>query len=832
MRVSGYRILAGFVVLITSTILYAQEQSSEITPSNDSVSVQAPAGRSDETVPVNTSESGAGTVDSAQSASLPEPAPTGLPGATGDSTVKEGVTASGEKTPVSVSDTGAEADSDDQVQSLDKIVVSATRTRRRISETPASVTIIQQKEIETSAAKDINDLVANKTGVIVRRSVGMGEGVPSDISMRAIPGALAASRTLILVDGIPTNASGTPFLILNEIPVEIIDNIEIVRGPYSSLYGANAFGGVINVTTKNGFGVPTYGALFENSYPFSVLERWRRGERVGKAARSGAQQALWNGELSSSGGNEKINYLVNAGYRAIGNYLLNDSALVKAPGVQYKIPAKNYDYADLRLLGKIGYRFNDRLSAELHTRYFKSDLGFGVTRYSPDTTDIDIFAEKFIVGPKLSWKVSDAADIKAGGYLRLVNGSYMNEMGGKQISWKSHSADWQLDLQGIIRPVEGHVLTVGSEFLSNGITFGDLVNKLNDSIVSSGVYDRISNAGAYVQDEISLFGLLRLVPGVRMDYHTVFGAAFSPKLGISAAVNQFLHLRGSAGRAFRAPNHAELFMPPIPLRDSIPLMSNPDLKPEYIWAYDIGADVVPVKNMKFQIGGFYNNMRDLIGQGIVITRLKLDLPDMEYDYFITHQNISRAWSAGVEFDGEWSVVREVTLKAGYVYERSHNESASAMAEYFKKIGSDRPTDIELDYIPRHKGSAGLRLSRTFNKAKVFFTFDEMIVGTRHYLNFIQLRTGSDASDLDLSDMLKRIDPVTKELVNPRDYKVKISPPYEKLPTYLRTDLLLRCDVGRFFGTVSVQNLFNADYEESFGTLAPGRLATIKIGAQF
>ena len=76
-------------------------------------------------------------------------------------------------------------------QSLDRMVVSATRTRRLMSETPASVTVISRKEIETSPAKDINDLIANKTGVQVRRFVGMGEGVPSDIIMRGIPGALA-----------------------------------------------------------------------------------------------------------------------------------------------------------------------------------------------------------------------------------------------------------------------------------------------------------------------------------------------------------------------------------------------------------------------------------------------------------------------------------------------------------------------------------------------------------------------------------------------------------------------------------------------------------------
>jgi len=59
-----------------------------------------------------------------------------------------------------------------------------------------------------------------------------------------------------LVDGIPTNLSGAPFLIMNEVPLDAIERVEIVRGPFSSLYGANAFGGVINIITREASGKP------------------------------------------------------------------------------------------------------------------------------------------------------------------------------------------------------------------------------------------------------------------------------------------------------------------------------------------------------------------------------------------------------------------------------------------------------------------------------------------------------------------------------------------------------------------------------------------------
>lgn len=707
------------------------------------------------------------------------------------------------------------------VQLLDKMVVSATRTRRKISETPASVSVITSKDIELSPAKDINDLIANETSVQVRRYVGMGEGVPSDIMMRGIPGALAATRTLILVDGIPTNASGTPFLILNEIPVEIIESIEIVRGPYSSLYGANAFGGVINVVTKRGDGPPGGAAVFETGYPFSVLNAWLNDEHIGEAARTGAKQALWNGDIMSSGGNEKINYLVNGGYRTIGNYFMNDSALVKTSDTSYFIPAENYDYTDTRLFGMVGYRFSEKLSLDLHARYFKSDLGFGYTRYSPDTVDIDIAGYKLIIGPQLNYTVNDAVTLRAVGYGRQVVGSYADEMNSRPIVWEANTRDWQIDLQGVIKIDENHILSVGSEYLINNITFGDVEDASTDTLVEKGLSERITNGGAYLQDEIALFDRLHLVPGLRVDYHSEFGMAFSPKLGVSHTFTDRIRARGSAGRAFRAPNHTEMFMPRLSIDDNVTLVSNPDLQPEYIWAFDAGVDF-NWSALEVQLGGFYNNMKDLIGQGIHINREAFLTGVWKAD--VTHDNISSAWSAGGECETTWKILRGLSLTGSYTFMQSRNNNASDMAAYFKRHLGERSgttkEDIPLDYIPTHKGSIGFRTAGNFGPVCLSFTFDELIIGERYYLNFGHVQIG-DENEL-------RIIPNSRDLTAPP----KVNPPLSRLPSYARTDLMLQCRYQKYWLTVAVQNLFNAEYEESFGTLAPRQLATVKIGASF
>ncbi|TBR19744.1 TonB-dependent receptor, partial [bacterium] len=130
---------------------------------------------------------------------------------------------------------------------LEPITVTVSRGAKKISETPASVSIISNRDIAQSDAKNISDLLKNIEGVYTYDSSGVG--TVGTINMRGFYGGMS-SHQLVLVDGIPQNKGKDKLVDWDLISLDNIDSIEVVRGPASAMYGDNAMSGVINIITK------------------------------------------------------------------------------------------------------------------------------------------------------------------------------------------------------------------------------------------------------------------------------------------------------------------------------------------------------------------------------------------------------------------------------------------------------------------------------------------------------------------------------------------------------------------------------------------------------
>jgi len=131
---------------------------------------------------------------------------------------------------------------------LSEIVVTATRTDRPVEKIPANVTVISRNMLQKRSGLSTDDFLASEPGVDVRRASGIFTISP-DIALRGM-GANEPSRTLVMIDGVPINKTDTGEANWNRIKSEDIERIEIVRGPASAVYGANAMGGVINFITR------------------------------------------------------------------------------------------------------------------------------------------------------------------------------------------------------------------------------------------------------------------------------------------------------------------------------------------------------------------------------------------------------------------------------------------------------------------------------------------------------------------------------------------------------------------------------------------------------
>jgi outer membrane receptor for ferrienterochelin and colicins len=666
--------------------------------------------------------------------------------------------------------------------SLDKMVITATRTPRSIKEMPAVVTVITKEQIEASPAKTISDILLYEPGIVVQRPSGMGEGIPAGINIRGVPTALAATRTLILMDGIPTNAVGTPFLLLNEIPMEAIERIEVVRGPYSNLYGANALGGVINVITKSatpGFHGDIYGGI-----GYSVLRE------------IGAINTLASGKFS---------YVVNGMYRGTNNYLYKDSTLYRNGNKEYIRPVENRGYDEERVIAKVGYAFNSRTNLTLQSRFFKSNLQFGQT-WHPGSTGMEptgivrsTEGGKFLIGPSLKINVSDVLDVKFGGYFRTLSGKYFDQGYTRTLPqdtvasvWDASSNDGELDGQALLRLSEHQSLTAGYDVLFNSVDFGANLDKnTGDTLLGSYATSKsITNVGFYIQDELKYFSRLVLVAGARVDRHSVFGIALSPRIGASYKLLDNLRLRSSAGRAYRAPNLTELYMPDLMLGFGKVIAPNPALKPEYIWTVDGGAESDLAKWVTVHVDGFYNRMDDLI-KPILDTIYTSDTVP-EGGAKVSQINGGNAISAGMETGVSVKVKQWLAIFTNYTYTWS----------------KDLKTKSSLDFIPKHALNVGIMGKKDFGKVTLEGSIDGQIINSRSYLD---------------------VENPIPNLTNPENSTWPSLYP----TSYSRADLSARIwYISKIWFALDVQNVFNQKIEEAAGSLAPGRLISARIGYKF
>ncbi|MCG4455226.1 TonB-dependent vitamin B12 receptor [Pseudomonas sp. MMS21-TM103] len=401
-------------------------------------------------------------------------------------------------------------------------VVTATRTAQTAEQSLAAVMVFDRVQIEQSQATSVPELLKRVPGVSLANNGGPGKN--TSLFMRGSE----SDHVLVLIDGIKIGSVSSGGAALADLPLELIERIEVVRGPRSSLYGSEAIGGVIQIFTRKG----------------------RSGEATPFFSAGYGTHDSYSGSAGVSAGNDR-------GWYSLGlSSSDTDGINVKSAGTRgYEDDADGYRNLSASL--SAGYRFDsgleldaNLLQASGHNDYdqvnSKGTAGF---RANADV-ESRVVGTRARFAPLESWQVTlqvGRSEDKSDGYL---DGAFDSRFDSRR-----DSASWQNDLS--LAP--GHTLTLGVDYL-------------HDEVNGSTAYaeDSRDNTGGFVQ-YLGEEGAHDWQLSLRRDDNQQFGQHDTGNLGYGYALTDWLRATLSYGTAFKAPTFNELFFPNY---------GNPDLDAE------------------------------------------------------------------------------------------------------------------------------------------------------------------------------------------------------------------------------------------------------------
>ncbi|SVD95223.1 uncharacterized protein METZ01_LOCUS448077, partial [marine metagenome] len=163
-----------------------------------------------------------------------------------------------------------------EIQNLKEIKVTSSRETLTAEDIPASLSVFTEKEIIEKQFSTVEDLLRGELGLDVVQSGS--NGAQTSVFMRGA----GSTSTLVIIDGVEVNAGTTGLFDMGDLTVENIERVEVLRGPQSIQWGANAVGGVINIVTKKGKGTPTHTLSFEGGSYRTFRESLRSSGSIDK----------------------------------------------------------------------------------------------------------------------------------------------------------------------------------------------------------------------------------------------------------------------------------------------------------------------------------------------------------------------------------------------------------------------------------------------------------------------------------------------------------------------------------------------------------------------
>ncbi len=504
-------------------------------------------------------------------------------------------------------------------------VWTAAKMAQKQNEAPAIITTVTREQIAIWGYTSVADVLAHLLGFYV-----VDDHTSPNLAVRGISGGLYADSSIvkILIDGNPIafRSTGGNGLWPELIPLSAVERIEVVRGPASALFGADAFLGVVNIRTRTGKSVDGATA-------------WLSAGRVGEKLAS---------DLDVSTGMELGNLDVLVAVRRNSQDLsgLTLPASSPAPSIpEYnfgRTQAQGLDQRSTSAVAKLAYHPRASTTVGLFGYYSAMDRGaeFGsLYQLANGYNDKQIFSENRVSQWQLRtggfWdqdlrsglKLSVKGDYFAGGPgddNRLEVGSefyYVRRQFGFRGGDIEGQVEWAAGKQ--ISLVLGTSGLVDDELLPSRIGVAKQVTaqgQVGDVIDAISIHQgrrTFVNTGAYLQGMWNVYGsLLSVTGGLRYDRHNVYGGQHSERLGLVSSPLETVHLKLLYGSAFKAPSPTLLYAIPSASGDVI---GNPDLKPQFVHTLEAQITWEPTEVITLSSDVAYSSLTDkteFVQQGI------------------------------------------------------------------------------------------------------------------------------------------------------------------------------------------------------------------------
>jgi len=600
----------------------------------------------------------------------------------------------------------AQAETLADAQQLDTITVTATMSAHDTRTAPASVTVVTRDELDRRNADDVLEAVRGEPGITL---TGHGNGGRKTISLRGMEGhhilTMVNGRRIATSDDIVGHSNYQ----YNWVPMSAVERVEVIRGPMSTLYGSEALGGVINLITRR----PT--------------DKWEGEFRLGGktlAQSSGGNDTLASVFLGGPVG-ERVTLRIN-GETGYAQKIQNDDdpTLTEIEGrkinmgsIGATVDLTANQTLDVNFTGGLERRFFDSAS---RGNVFRQD--YDIRRQQADVT----------------WKGNFE---KWNGQLR----AYRSEIDivnyrsrGQTPSAPQNMKEEVID--GFASTTLGkHRLTGGAEFRHETLTHAEL----------AGGSDKANHKALFLQDEIDLGHGLTFTAGARYDHHEIFGSEISPRAYLVWEANDDLVIKGGYGHAFKAPTLKQISPNYRYAGSSYDILGNPDLKPETLDSFELGADW-QVGNLGLSATVFHSRVRDLIASTVIRREGRRNI----YQY----QNVSRARMTGLEAGYVWDISRDFAWTTNLTWMTTKDLDSGEQLEYKPKVSVTSFVDwfgpmgwsarVGLDYTGKQYTSSGELPNYTVWNASIAKDFGKHVT----------LRVGLDnIGDVRLADKSPQFD---------------------------------------------------------------------------